>query len=153
VLPLPVSTQRASFRVLSNPGNRRRAVMLTEEQVRYACTNALTVQEAHELYATYPVPGAGLPLFQAAFANLNPRSETKVDSRNPRRGPLLIMVGQRDHTAPWAIANASFKKQRRNRGVTEISQVPGRGHSLVFDSGWEQVAQLALEFAARHAPC
>ena len=75
-------------------------------------------------------PGSGTPLFQAATANLNPWTEAKVKSKNPDRGPLLIIDGELDHTVPWAIANASFKKQKRNKGVTEIVKIPGRGHSL-----------------------
>ena len=49
----------------------------------------------------------------------------------------------------WAIAVASYKKQRRNRNVTEIEQVPNRGHSLTIDSGWREVAEKALAFVKR----
>ena len=71
------------------------------------------------------MPAPGAPLFQAATANLNPWTEAKVDSKNPDRGPLLIISGEKDHTVPWAIANASYKKQKRNEGVTEIVEMPG----------------------------
>jgi non-heme chloroperoxidase len=151
VLPLPISALRAALPVLKNPRNRGRAVMLTEAQFRYAFANAVSADEAHELYATYPVPGSGVPLFQAAFANANPGSQAKVDSRNPDRGPMMIISGERDHTVPRAIAYASFKKQQRNASVTEFTEIPGRGHSLVIDSGWEQVGQIALEFVTKHA--
>ena len=107
--------------------------------------------EAKELYETYAVPAAGAPLFQAATANLNPWTEVKVDSKNPERGPLLIISGEKDHTVPWSIANASFKKQRRNDGITEIVEIPGRGHSLTIDSGWREVADTALAFVERYA--
>jgi non-heme chloroperoxidase len=106
-------------------------------------------EEAHELYNTYAVPGAGAPIFQAATANLNPWTEAKVNSKNPDRGPLLIISGEKDHTVPWAIANASFKKQRRNESVTEIVEMPGRGHSLTIDHGWREVADTALGFVQR----
>jgi len=150
VLPLPVSSLRAAFPVLGNPGNRKRQVMLTAEQFRFAFTNAVSEAEATRLYDEFPVPGAGLPLFQAAAANLNPRSETRVDTKNPDRGPLLIISGEKDNTAPWAIANASYKKQRRNPNPTEIKEIPGRGHSLVIDSGWPEVAEAALTFLGQH---
>ena len=87
-----------------------------------------------------PRGGAGKVLMQMANANLNPRSEARVDTRNPERGPLLIIDGEKDHTVPWAIANAAYKKQRRNPGVTEIVKVPNRGHALTIDSGWREVA-------------
>jgi non-heme chloroperoxidase len=152
VLPLPISALRAGSPVLINPLNRGRAVSLTYDQFRYAFANAVDEDEAKELYATYAVPGPGMPLFQAAFANLNPWTEDKVDTRNPERGPLLILDGELDHTVPWAIANASFKQQQRNDGVTEIAKVAGRGHALTIDSGWREVADLALAFVRRFVP-
>jgi non-heme chloroperoxidase len=149
VLPLPISALKSASPVLGNPLNRSRAVPLTYEQFRYAFANAVDEDEAKELYATYAVPASGAPIFQAASANLNPWTEVKVDSTNPDRGPLLIISGEKDHTVPWAIANASYKKQRRNPGVTEIVEMPGRGHSLTIDSGWQEVAQTALSFVQR----
>jgi non-heme chloroperoxidase len=150
VLPLPISALKSAAPVISNPANRARAVPLTYEQFRYAFANAVSETEAHELYATYAVPGSGVPLFQAATANLNPWTEAKVDTKNPDRGPLLIIEGEKDNTVPWAIASASYKKQARNRGVTEIMKIPGRGHSLTIDHGWRDVADAALSFVRQH---
>jgi non-heme chloroperoxidase len=149
VLPLPISALKSSRPVLGNPANRNRAVPLTYEQFRYAFANAVDEDEAKELYETFAVPAAGAPLFQAATANLNPWTEAKVDTKNPDRGPLLIISGEKDHTVPWAIANASYKKQKRNDGVTEIVEMPNRGHALTIDSGWREVADTALAFVRR----
>ena len=135
--------------MLGNPANHSRAVPLTYEQFRFAFANAVGEDEAQELYNTYAVPGSGVPLFQAATANLNPWTEAKVKSKNPDRGPLLIIDGARDNTVPWAIANASYKKQKRNKGVTEIVKIPGRGHSLTIDHGWRDVADTTLAFIKR----
>ncbi len=149
VLPLPISALKSASPVLRNPANHGRAVPLTYDQFRFAFANAVSEAEAHELYNTFSVPTSGAPLFQAATANLNPWTEAKVNSKNPDRGPLLIMDGEKDNTVPWAIANASYKRQRRNEGVTEIVQVPGRGHSLTIDHGWREVADTALAFVQR----
>ena len=149
VLPLPISALRAASPVLGNPANRHRAVPLTYEQFRYAFANAVSEDEAKELYETYSVPGSGEPIFQAAAANLNPWTEVKVDSKNPERGPLLIMVGDQDHTVPPAIAKAAYRRQKRNEGVTEYVQFAGRGHALTIDSGWREVADTALNFVKR----
>jgi non-heme chloroperoxidase len=151
VLPLPISALKSSSPVLGNPANRNRAVPLTYEQFRYAFANAVEEDEAKQLYTTFAVPAAGVPLFQAATANLNPWTEAKVNSRSPDRGPLLIVSGEQDHTVPWAIANASFKKQKRNEGVTEIVEIPGRGHALTIDGGWREVANTVLAFVKRFA--
>jgi non-heme chloroperoxidase len=149
VLPLPVSALRSAFPVLGNPANRNRAVPLTYEQFRYAFANAVSEEEAKQLYEDFAVPASGKPLFQAASANLNPWTEAKVDTKNPDRGPLLLISGEKDHTVPPAIANASYKQQQDNQGVTEIAEIPGRGHALTIDSGWRVVAEKALAFVQR----
>src|SRR3984893_11994479 len=144
VLPLPISALKSARPVLGNPANRNRAVPLTYEQFRFGFANAVSEDEAKELYSTFAVPASGIPLFQAATANLNPWTEAKVNSKNPDRGPLLIISGEKDNTVPWVIANASFKRQKRNPGVTEIVELAGRGHALTIDSGWREVADTAL---------
>jgi len=149
VLPLPLPALKAAWPVLGNPANRKRAVPLTLAQFRFAFANAVSEQEAKELYTSFAVPGAGVPLFQAAAANLNPWTEAKVDTKNPERGPLLLISGEKDNTVPWAIANASYKRQRRNNGITEIVEISDRGHSLIIDSGWRDVADAALGFVKR----
>src|SRR5215216_2827794 len=148
-LPLPISTLKSSSPVLRNPANRNRAVPLTYEQFRYGFANAVSEEEAKQLYEDFAVPASGKSLFQAATANLNPWTEAKVDTKNPDRGPLLLISGERDHTVPWAIVNASFKQQQDNQGVTEIEKIPGRGHALTIDSGWREVADKALAFVRR----
>jgi non-heme chloroperoxidase len=149
VLPLPLSALKSASPVLRNPANRNRAVPLTYEQFRYGFANAVSEEEAKELYETFAVPAAGAPLFQAATANLNPWTEVKVDTKNRERGPLLIISGEKDHTVPWSIANASFKQQDDNEGVTEITEIKNRGHALTIDSGWREVADTALAFVKR----
>ena len=151
VLPLPFSALKAAWPVLGNPANRSRAVPLTYEQFRYAFANAVSEDEAQQLYRTYAVPAPGAPLFQAAAANVNPWTEAQVDAQNHERGPLLIVSGQKDHTVPWSIANASFRQQQINSGLTEIVEMPNRGHSLTIDSGWREVADTALAFVRRFA--
>jgi pimeloyl-ACP methyl ester carboxylesterase len=150
ILPLPISSLKSSFPVLSNPANYGKAIALTFDQFKYGWANNLDEAEAKELHETFHVPAPGLPLFQAAVSNFNPVSETRVDSKNPDRGPLLIIAGENDHTIPLAITEATFKLQsKHNPGVTEIERIPGRGHSLVIDSGWKEVADVAVSFIQR----
>jgi pimeloyl-ACP methyl ester carboxylesterase len=149
VLALPISALRAAFPALRNPANRSRAVALTYDQFRYAFASAVGEDEAKELYEKFAVPAPGKPVFQAAAANLNPWTEVRVDTRNPERGPMLIISGEVDHTVPWSIANASYKREKRNDGVTEIVKIPGRGHALTIDSGWREVADATLQFIKR----
>jgi pimeloyl-ACP methyl ester carboxylesterase len=149
VLPIPISALRSVMPVLKNPLNRGRAVTLSLDEFKYGWTNALGEDEAKQLYETYHVAAPGVALMQQANANLNPFTEAKLDPKNPERGPLLIIEGEKDHTVPWAIATASFKRQQRNDAVTEIKKIPNRGHSLTIDSGWREVAETALQFVKR----
>ena len=145
VLPLPGSVLRGVGPFLVNPLTRGRAITLTFGQFTYGWANALKEKEAKELYDTFHVAGSGIALVQMGNANLNPRTEAKVNTTDPGRGPLLIIDGEKDHTVPWAIANAAYKRQRRNPAVTEIVKMPNRGHSLTIDHGWREVAQTALD--------
>jgi non-heme chloroperoxidase len=150
VLPVPLSALKAASPVLGNPLNTGRAVPLTFEQFRYAFGNTVEESEARQLYEAYAVPAPGAPLFQAAAANLNPWTEDKVDTANPERGPLLIISGEKDHTVPPAVSEATYKRQQKNPGVTEYREIPGRGHSLTIDHGWREVAEVALAFIGQH---
>jgi pimeloyl-ACP methyl ester carboxylesterase len=151
VLPLPFSALKSAWPVLGNPANRHRAVPLTYEQFRYAFANAVSEAEAKALYENFAVPAAGAPLFQAAAANFNPWTEDQVDIANPKRGPLLIISGEKDHTVPHAVAHAAFMEQSHNSGVTEFAEIPGRGHALTIDSGWHEVAEVTRKFVQRFA--
>jgi non-heme chloroperoxidase len=151
VLPLPASVLRGVGPFLVNPRTRGRAITLTFGQFSYGWANALEEKEAKELYEAFHVAGSGIALAQMGNANLNPRTEATVNTTNPGRGPLLIIDGAKDHTVPWAIANAAYKRQRRNPAVTQIVKIPNRGHSLTIDHGWSEVAQTALNFVKRFA--
>jgi pimeloyl-ACP methyl ester carboxylesterase len=149
VLALPISALKSARPVIGNPANHHRAVPLTFEQFRFGFANAVSEEEAQDLFETYAVPASGTPLFQVATANVNPWTEAKVDTKNPARGPLLLIAGEKDNTAPTAMAEGTLKKQQRNPGVTEMIELPDRGHALVIDSGWREVADTALRFLKR----
>jgi non-heme chloroperoxidase len=150
ILGLPISTLRSAAPILRNPLNRGKAKGLTFEQFQYGWTNAIDDEdEARRLYEEFHVPGPATVLMEGANANLNPRSEAKVDTKNPERGPLLLISGDTDHTVPTSLVHAEFKKQQQNPGTTEFKSVSNRGHSLTIDDGWEEVAQASLDFVKR----
>jgi len=151
VLPLPPSALRVAGPFLVNPLTRGRAITLRFDQFKYGWANALDEQEAKQLYDAFHVAAPGISLVQMGNANLNPWTEAKVNTKHPDRGPLLIIEGEKDHTVPWAMANAAYKRQRRNSAVTEIAKIPNRGHSLTIDHGWREVANTALGFVKRFA--
>jgi len=146
VLPLPASVLKAFAPILLKPANSRRAVSLSESQFRFGFGNAISETESSALYGEYAVPTPGKPLFEGAFANFNPKAGTKVDLTNPNRGPLLIVSGEFDHVVPRAMTKAAFKLQGKNENKTEFIEMPRRGHSLVIDNGWQEVADVSLKF-------
>ncbi|HEV7950041.1 MAG TPA: alpha/beta hydrolase, partial [Glaciihabitans sp.] len=151
VLPLPKASLKSASPVLRNPANYRRSVALTFDQFVFGWANVLSADEARHLYERYHVPGAGLPLFQAAVANLNPWTEDKVDTKSPERGPLLLVAGEHDNTAPWTVVRAAYERQKINPSATEILSLADRGHSLVIDRGWKQVADEVMSFVVEYS--
>lgn len=151
VLPLPISSLKSAFPVLGNPANRGKAIALTLQQFKYGLANNLDDAEAKELYDTFHVPGSGAPLFSGGGREFQPvRRGNPGGLQEPHRGPLLVIAGDGDHTIPPAITEATLKIQsKHNPGVTEIEHIPGRGHSLVIDNGWKEVADVALRFIQR----
>jgi non-heme chloroperoxidase len=151
VLPLPIAALRSTFPVLANPTNRGKAITLSFDQFRYSWANGIDEAQARRVYERFHVAAPGKPIFQAAVANFNPASETRVDTKAADRGPLLLFTGGVDHAVPPAMSRAAFKKQRRNAGVTEHIELPDRDHSLVIDDRWQEVCEATLAFVGRFA--
>ena len=151
VLPLPLSSLRVTFPVFKNPANRHRAVSLTAEQFRYAFGNAIPEEESNELYERWSIPAPGKPLFEAAAANFDPHSPAKVNTANELRGPLLLIMGGRDHTVPEAVTRATLKQYRHSDAVTDITEFADRAHSLTIDHGWREVADTVLTWLKKHS--
>jgi non-heme chloroperoxidase len=146
VLSVPFSSLKSSAPVVAHPSSLRHGVTLSFEEFRYGWANALEEGEAAQLYDEFHVAASGNPIFQVVTANINPFTETKVDTKNPDRGPLLLIGGEVDHTVPVKPTEQAYRIQSRNPGVTEFVVMPDRGHSLTIDHGWAEVAQTALDF-------
>ena len=146
VLPLPLAQLRSALPALANPFNLTRAVSLTREEFRYGFGNALPEAESDTLYEQWAIPSPAKPLFQAAAANFVLHSEAKVDTENPTRGPLLLISGTADHTVPDVSTRATYKQYRHSLAVTELRQFEGRGHALVIDHGWREIANVCLDW-------
>jgi pimeloyl-ACP methyl ester carboxylesterase len=149
---LPISALKSAFPVLGNPLNFWRAVSLTEQQFRFGFTNAVSEQEAKELYSKYAMPAPGRPLFQVATATFNPNSATKVNVANETRGPLLLISGADDNTAPLVVVKSTLNLyHRKSKAITEFKEFANRGHSLILDSGWRELAEYSLSWLqAKH---
>ncbi|HEX6857432.1 MAG TPA: alpha/beta fold hydrolase [Streptosporangiaceae bacterium] len=150
VLPLPLSALHATLPVFRNPANRHRAVSLTAEQFRFSFGNAVSPEESDALWERWTIPAPGKPLFESAAANFSLHSPAKVNTGNSGRGPLLLIMGGQDHTVPEVITKATLKQYRHSDAVTELAEFADRGHSLIIDSGWREVAGECLSWLAKH---
>jgi pimeloyl-ACP methyl ester carboxylesterase len=146
VWQLPFSALKSSFPVLGNPFNLTKAVSLTHKQFRYAFTNCIGEEESKEIYDCLTVPSPARPLFQVAFATLNPGAQNKVDTANSTRGPLLITSGDKDHIVPPVLCKAALKQYKKSSAVTELKTFENRGHSLASDHGWKEIAEYSLHW-------
>jgi pimeloyl-ACP methyl ester carboxylesterase len=144
VLPLPLSSLRATLPVFRNPANKHKAVSLTAREFHYSFGNALSEEESSQLWAQWAIPAPGKPLFEAAEANFSLHSPAKVNTANEGRGPLLLTTASEDHTVPEAITKSTLKQYRHSGAVTELYEFRGKGHSLTIDSGWRDVADECL---------
>ncbi|MFC1433967.1 alpha/beta hydrolase [Streptacidiphilus sp. N1-3] len=149
VKPVPPAQLRSGWPVLSRPGNRKKAVSLTREQFRYGFGNAVPQAESDELFDRWTIPGPGRPLFEASAANFSRNSPAAVDTRTHDRGPLLIIGGGQDHTVPESVAKAAYKLYAHSAATTDYQSFPDRGHSLVFDHGWHEIADATLAWLKR----
>jgi non-heme chloroperoxidase len=146
IVYLPPSALRVASIALRSPGNKKKAVALTEKQFRYGFANALTESESAELFERWTIPSPGKPLFEAASANFSPHSPAKVNTANKTRGPLLVTSGGKDHTVPAAVSHATVKQYAHSPALTELKEFPDRGHSLTIDAGWSEVADAVLDW-------
>jgi pimeloyl-ACP methyl ester carboxylesterase len=144
VLPLPLSALHSTLPVFKNPANKHKAVTLTAEQFRYSFGNAVSEEESKALYDKWTIAAPGRPLFEAAVANFSPHSPAKVRTDNEDRGPLLLIMGGKDHTVPEVITKATLKQYRKSSAVTDLLEFADRGHSLTIDAGWVEVADACL---------
>jgi alpha-beta hydrolase superfamily lysophospholipase len=150
VLHLPPAQIRTVWPGLRNPANRNKTVPLTAKQFRFRFTNTMNDADAAAAYERYYVPGPGRVLFQAAFANVNPRAVTKVDFHKDDRPPLLVMGNDKDHTVPASVSREAAKRLAKSKAVVDYKEYAGRPHFTAGAPGWEAVADDALDWAMAH---
>jgi pimeloyl-ACP methyl ester carboxylesterase len=152
VRAVPLSQVRATFPVLKNPANHHRAVALNHKQWHYAFTNTFTDEDSQRLYEQLAVPASGRILFNSVLANFEPGpQDTWVNYHNDERAPLLFISGGEDHLMPPTIQRSNAKHYKSKNTITEVKVFDGFAHLLPAQTGWEAVADYALEWALEHS--
>ncbi|HEY9604398.1 MAG TPA: alpha/beta hydrolase [Allocoleopsis sp.] len=144
---LPLSAIKSVSPVLSNPLNYRRVVALSFKQFKYAFANTMSVTEARSAYDRSVIPGSGRLIFQVALANFNPWAATKVNYRNHRRSPLLLIGGAMDRLVPAVQNRSNYQKYAHSNAITDYKEFPYRSHLIIAQEGWQEIAEYALSWA------
>jgi pimeloyl-ACP methyl ester carboxylesterase len=149
----PPSQVKSLFPALKNPANRHRAVGFTPEEFHYAFTNTLSREESDKVYERYHIPAPGSFVWDfGLIANFKPgHQETWVDYKNDDRAPLLFIAGGADHIMPASVNKSNAKHYKKSGAVTDFHEFPDRDHWTCAAPGWEEVADLALSWAVKHA--
>lgn len=145
VLPTLTALMAAAPVLLTWAGWNRVMTMSPEAFAR-DFANTLSPAQAQAAYDRYVVPAPGRIYFQAALGIGN-----RINWRNDRRPPLLLIAGEKDRTADAAMVRAMYRRHRRSRSVTALQPFPGRSHWLCAEPGWEEIADAALTWASAHA--
>lgn len=151
VRTVPLAQLRSGLPVLSRPGNKRKAVALTEKQFAYSFGNALPPAESAQLFQRWTIPGPGRPLFEASSATFTKDAPTAVDTTRADRGPLLMIAAGKDHTVPASVVTATHKLYAGSAAVTDLWTYDDRGHTAPFDHGWRELADDTLAWLARQS--
>jgi pimeloyl-ACP methyl ester carboxylesterase len=149
VLRVPPDLLRTVLLALRNPANRKRTVPMTPKQFHRGFTNTMNDADAAAAYDRYYVPSPGRVIFQAAFANVNPRAVTTVDFHKDDRPPLLVLGNDQDQTIPASVSREAATRQGKSKAVVDYKEYHGRPH-FPAAPGWEAVADDALDWANRH---
>ena len=147
VFRVPLAVLRLAGPILSNPFNYWRCKMLTFEKFRYVFANVMTETLARAVYDQDVIPGPCRPIFEAAVANFTPGTVARVNHRNNRRSPLLLIAGANDNFVPAILNRTNFKLYRRSTAETDYKEFPERSHLIISQEGWKEVADYALSWA------
>jgi pimeloyl-ACP methyl ester carboxylesterase len=144
---LPYAKMRAVTPRLIASQLTRRCITLTPAQFHRAFMNTASRAEAEHAYERHVVPGPRRVLLQTGLANLNPFAETAINVRRNARAPLLLIAGSQDLLSPPAVVRANVRAYRDSIATTEYREFEGRTHFIIAQTGWQEVADYALDWA------
>ena len=122
--------------------NAARLMPLTYLQFKSALAQTLTPTEAQAAYRAHVIAAPAGIFRQAALG-----MDNQVDFRNDYRPPLLFIAAQHDRMMTAARVASCYKRHRGSTAVTDFMRFPGRSHWLINETGWEEVADVGMEWS------
>ncbi|MEV4629810.1 alpha/beta hydrolase [Micromonospora sp. NPDC049523] len=150
----PLSTLRTALPILANPFRKNGATSLSKRHFHFTFGNDLPRAESDRLWDQYAVNSYNRVMFEGvSSARDEKHGVTRVDYARVDRAPLLVITGEKDNVTPPAIGRAVVAKYHSTNSPTivEYKEYPRRTHRLVSQTGWEEIADYALNWAQAHA--
>ena len=146
-LPGALPSLRLALPSLAGPAPRDSAIALTDYQFRFAYGRSLTAAESNQLFRDYAVPAPARLLLEPEIAGIDVPA---APGRRAERGAPLLVVESKDAGAAANSGNP-FTPGRTSLydgpdADAEPTRFADRGASFVFDAGWRDVAESALEW-------
>lgn len=104
--------------------------------------NGLDAQAQREAFERHVVPAPGRIYYQSVLG-----IGSAIEWSKPDRAPLLLISAEDDRTVEPGMVRQHYDRYRASAAQTALKSVNGRGHWLIADRGWEDVADTALQWA------
>ena len=139
-------TIKSTFPVFFSWGSWRRVMTMSRRFFGTRFAQIVPPAQVDDMYDRYIVPTAGKIYWDGLIS-----AAGKIRWDNPDRAPLLLIGGGIDLIAQAKMTKAMFEKQKQAPSKTELKIYPNRSHWTCIQPGWEQVADFALDWAAKNA--
>lgn len=143
ILSFKWSFLKAGWPLLNPLNPSSRPYLMSFEAFQYAFVNGMALEDQRRAYDEQVVPES-LRLGRAALT-----SKASVDFKKAHV-PLLIFAGQTDHIIPASLNKSNFEAYKKaSSSVTDYKEFTGRNHYGIAATGWEELADYALDWIVR----
>ncbi len=119
-----------------------RPYLMPFSHFRYAFVNGMPLEEQRRAYDATVVPES----VRLARGGLS--ASARVDFKK-EHSPLLLIAGELDHIIPASINKANLQRYQASPSQTDFKMFPLRNHFGIGAPGWEEIADYALDWAAK----
>ncbi|TDZ14301.1 hypothetical protein Cob_v012778 [Colletotrichum orbiculare MAFF 240422] len=151
IITLPFTTFKAAFPIIKNRFNVNSTVAISEHHFHWCFSNNTGAEESREYWKRYSVPGVARVLWQlTTHVAGGPSAPTYVQFDKQDRAPLLLVSAAKDRVVPASTVGKNFRAYT-GPALVEYKMFPGRTHGMIFQPGWEDVADYVTDFIESHA--
>ncbi|KAI3546386.1 arylesterase [Colletotrichum abscissum] len=136
--------------IFTHPLHSDATVPISESHFHYCFGNLVTAEESKKLWERYCIPADSRVLWQLATnVTAGEAAPHYVQFDKPDRAPLLLIGASKDHIVTARTVRKEFKAYK-GRAPVKYKEFGGMSHGLIFQEGWETVANYVLEYINKH---